>query len=54
MNGFVLLAISSGTVAAVVVIVIIDLFAIFLGLSFARSRRAKRQADAAGDRGHPR
>jgi len=41
------LAISSGTVAAIVVIVVIDLFAIFFGLSFARSRRAQRQADAA-------
>jgi len=41
------LALSSGTVAAIVVIVVIDLFAIFFGLSFARSRRAQRQADAA-------
>ena len=47
MNRFMLLAISSGTVAAIVVIVIIDLFAIVFGLSFARSRRARRQADAA-------
>ena len=38
------LAISSGTVAAIVVIVVIDLFAIFFGLSFARSRRAQRGA----------
>ena len=30
-----LLAISSGTVAVIVVIVVIDLFAIFFGLSFA-------------------
>ena len=42
-----LLAISSGTVAVIVVIVVIDLFAIVFGLSFARSRRAQRQADAA-------
>ena len=41
------LAVSSGTVAAIVVIVVIDLFAIFFGLSFARSRRAQRQAEAA-------
>ena len=37
-----LLAISSGTLAVIVVIVVID-----FGLSFARSRRAQRQADAA-------
>ena len=42
-----LLAISSGTLAVIVVIVVIDLFAIFFGLSFARSRKAQRQADAA-------
>ncbi len=42
-----MLAISSGTVAAIVVIVVIDLFAIFFGLSFARSRRAQREAEAA-------
>ena len=42
-----LLAISSGTVAVIVVIVVIDMFAIFFGLSFARSRKAQRQADAA-------
>jgi cytochrome b6-f complex iron-sulfur subunit len=41
------LALSSGTVAAIVVIVVIDLFAIFFGLSFARSRRAQREADEA-------
>jgi len=46
-SGYGLLAISSGTVAAIVVIVIIDLFAIIFGLSFARSRRAQRRADAA-------
>jgi cytochrome b6-f complex iron-sulfur subunit len=42
-----LLALSSGTVAVIVVIVVIDLFAIFFGLSFARSRKAQREADAA-------
>ncbi len=38
---------SSGTIAPIVVIVIIDLFAIVFGLSFARSRRAQRQAKEA-------
>jgi cytochrome b6-f complex iron-sulfur subunit len=43
-----LLALSSGTVAAIVVIVIIDLFAIVFGLSFVRARREQRaQAEAA-------
>jgi cytochrome b6-f complex iron-sulfur subunit len=42
-----ILALSSGTIAAIVVIVIIDLFAIVFGLSFARSRRAQKQAQAA-------
>jgi hypothetical protein len=42
-----ILALSSGTVAAIVVIVVIDLFAIFFGLSVARSKKAQRQADAA-------
>jgi cytochrome b6-f complex iron-sulfur subunit len=41
------LGLSSGTIAAIVVIVVIDLFAIMFGLSFARSRRAERQARAA-------
>jgi hypothetical protein len=41
------LALSSGTVAAIVVIALVDLFAIFFGLSFARSRRNQRQAEAA-------
>jgi cytochrome b6-f complex iron-sulfur subunit len=41
------LALSSGTVAAIVVIAVVDLFAIFFGLSFARSRRSQRQAEAA-------
>jgi cytochrome b6-f complex iron-sulfur subunit len=42
-----LLAISSGTVAAIVVIVIIDLFAVIFGLSFVRSRREQRAAEEA-------
>ncbi|MGH2635782.1 MAG: ubiquinol-cytochrome c reductase iron-sulfur subunit [Actinomycetota bacterium] len=41
------LALSSGTVAAIVVIVIIDLFAIAFGLSFVRARREQRAAEAA-------
>ncbi len=41
------LAISSGTVAAIVVIGIIDLFAIVFGLSFVRARREQRAAEAA-------
>jgi cytochrome b6-f complex iron-sulfur subunit len=42
-----ILAISSGTVAAIVVIVILDLFAIAFGLSFVRARREQRAAEAA-------
>jgi cytochrome b6-f complex iron-sulfur subunit len=41
------LAISSGTVAAIVVIVVLDLFAIFFGLSFVRARREQRATEAA-------
>ncbi len=41
------LGISSGTFAAVVIIVIIDLFAIVFGLSFVRARREQHAADAA-------
>jgi len=41
------LAISNETVVVIVVIVAIDLFAITFGLSFARRRRAQRDADAA-------
>ncbi len=41
------LAISSGTLAAIVVIVVLDLFAIFFGLSFLRARREQRAAEAA-------
>ena len=42
-----LLALSTGTVAALVVIVVIDLFAIVFGLSFVRARRAARVEVAA-------
>jgi cytochrome b6-f complex iron-sulfur subunit len=41
------LAISSGTIAAIVVIGVIDLFAIIFGLSFVRARREQRAAEAA-------
>ncbi|MGZ5353343.1 MAG: QcrA and Rieske domain-containing protein [Actinomycetota bacterium] len=41
------LAISSGTVAVIVVIVVIDLFAIVFGLSFVRARREQRLAEEA-------
>ncbi len=40
------LAISSGTVAAIVVVALLDLFAILFGLSFLRARRAQRAAAA--------
>ena len=40
------LAFSTGTIAAIVAVVVVDLFAIFLGLSIVRSRRAA--ATAAG------
>jgi cytochrome b6-f complex iron-sulfur subunit len=42
------LAISSGAVAAIVVVLVLDLFAIVFGLSFARARRAERMATAPG------
>ena len=42
-----ILAISSGTIAAIVVIGILDLFAIVFGLSFVRARRERRAAEAA-------
>ena len=41
------LAISSGTIAAIVVIAIIDLFAVVFGLSFLRARRDQREREAA-------
>ncbi|HEX6330224.1 MAG TPA: Rieske 2Fe-2S domain-containing protein [Actinomycetota bacterium] len=41
------LAISTGTLVAIVVIVIVDLFAIAFGLSFLRARREQRAAEAA-------
>jgi cytochrome b6-f complex iron-sulfur subunit len=42
-----MVAISSGTIAALVVIGILDLFAIVFGLSFVRARREERAAQAA-------
>jgi cytochrome b6-f complex iron-sulfur subunit len=47
------LAISGGTLAAIVVVLVIDLFAIIFGLSFVRARRAER-AGAEGTPGAPR
>ena len=41
------LAISSSTVAVLVVILLVDIFAIAFGMSFARGRRAERDAAAA-------
>jgi cytochrome b6-f complex iron-sulfur subunit len=40
-------SISSGTIAAIVVIAVIDLFALIFGLSFLRARREQREAEAA-------
>lgn len=37
------LGLSNGVIAAIVVVVIVDLFAVMLGLSFLRSRRARRE-----------
>jgi cytochrome b6-f complex iron-sulfur subunit len=42
------LAVSTGLVAAIVVLVVLDLFAIAFGLSFVRARRAQDEARAAG------
>ncbi len=42
------LAISSGTLAAVVVVVVLDLFALLFGLSFLRARRGRRAAAGPG------
>jgi len=44
---------SSGTIAAIVVVVVLDLFAIVFGLSFMRTRKAQRAAEAAGLPGGP-
>jgi cytochrome b6-f complex iron-sulfur subunit len=41
------LGLSTGTLAALVVMAVVDLFAIILGLSFLRARRAQREAEAA-------
>lgn len=42
-----ILAISSGTIAALVAIAVLDLFAIVFGLSFVRARREQRAAEGA-------
>jgi cytochrome b6-f complex iron-sulfur subunit len=47
------LAITSGTLAAIVVVLVLDLFAIVFGLSFVRTRRAERAAAAPGAPGAP-
>jgi cytochrome b6-f complex iron-sulfur subunit len=47
------LAISSGTLAAILVVAAIDLFALIFGLSFVRARRSERQATTAGGPGAP-
>ncbi len=47
------LAISSGTLAAIVVVLVIDLFAVVFGLTFVRARRAERAATAPGLPGAP-
>jgi len=39
-------ALSSGIVAAIVAVVVVDLFAVAFGLSFVRARKAQRAADA--------
>jgi cytochrome b6-f complex iron-sulfur subunit len=44
---------SSGTIAAIVVVVVLDLFAIVFGLSFMRARKAQRAAEAGGLPGGP-
>ena len=41
------LGLSSGTIAAIVVVVVLDLFAIVFGLSFMRARKAQRAAETA-------
>jgi cytochrome b6-f complex iron-sulfur subunit len=47
------LAISSGTLAAIVVVLVLDLFAIIFGLSFVRARRAERLATQPSTPGAP-
>ncbi len=47
------LAVSGGTVAAIVVVLVLDLFAVIFGLSFVRARRAEREATAPGTAGAP-
>jgi cytochrome b6-f complex iron-sulfur subunit len=41
-------ALSGGTIAAIGVVLVVDIFAIVFGLSFARARRAQRIAEASG------
>jgi cytochrome b6-f complex iron-sulfur subunit len=48
-----LLAISGGTLAAIIVVLVLDLFAIIFGLSFVRARRAERMAMEPGTPGAP-
>jgi cytochrome b6-f complex iron-sulfur subunit len=45
------LALSSGTIVALVVLLVLDLFAIFFGLSFLRANRAAKEAAAAAEPG---
>jgi cytochrome b6-f complex iron-sulfur subunit len=47
------LALSAGTLAAIVVVLVLDLFAIIFGLSFVRARRAERLATAPATPGAP-
>ncbi len=47
------LALSQGEIAVIVVVALIDLFAIIFGLSFVRARRAQRAAAAPGIPGRP-
>ena len=44
----VLAALSTGTIAAIALVVVLDLFAIFFGLSVVRSRRAARAGRPTG------
>jgi cytochrome b6-f complex iron-sulfur subunit len=45
------LAVSSGVIAAIVVVFVVDLFAIMFGLSFVRERKARRAAEAGAEVG---
>ncbi len=48
-----MLAISSGLIIAIVALLLIDLFAVFFGLSFLRARKASREAEEAAATGLP-